>query len=61
MIKFLNQTAKLSLFWVAICSSVAGALLYTKSNLESVFADTLAEHHASWSKPAAPNKLTRGN
>lgn len=57
----MKQTAKLSLFWVAICSSVAGALIYTKSNLEAVFADALAEHQASWSKPATPNKLTRGN
>jgi len=59
MIKVLKQTAKLGIFWVAICSSVAGALFYTKTGLETVFADAIAENQASLAKPAAPAKLAR--
>jgi|KBSMisStandDraft_5_1062788.scaffolds.fasta_scaffold8155645_1 hypothetical protein len=59
MIKVLKQTAKLGIFWVAICSSVAGALFYTKSGLEIVFADAIAENQVSFVKPAAPTKLAR--
>lgn len=50
MLKFVRQALRLSFLWVAICTSLTGMLVYTKSGLELLFADVIAEQaHA---KPA---------
>lgn len=43
MLKFVRQALRLSFLWVAICTSLAGMLVYTKSGLEVLFADVIAE------------------
>lgn len=51
MLKFVRQTFRLSFLWVAICTSLAGMLVYTKSGLEILLADVIAEQ--AQQKPAA--------
>ena len=43
MLKFVRQALRLSFLWVAICTSLTGMLVYTKSGLELLFADVIAE------------------
>ena len=41
LLKILRQAVRLSVFWVAICTSLAGMLTYTKSGLEVLLADVI--------------------
>lgn len=51
MMKFIRDGVRLGVFWVAICTSLAGMLIYTKSGLEVLLADFIAEQ--STQKPPA--------
>lgn len=58
MLKFVRQTVRLGVLWMAICTSLAGTLVYTKSSLEILLADYIAAE--AQSKPgAATSQRTR--
>lgn len=43
MLKLVRQSIRLGVFWMAICASLGGMLVYTKASLEILLADYIAE------------------